>query len=306
MPKVSVVIPTYNRGEYISETLKSVLSQTYTDFEVVVVDDGSTDDTKRILQPFESKIKLVEQPNSERAVARNNGIENSSGEYIAFLDSDDLWKENKLAKQVEVLDRCKQYAMCYGQSLRINDKSEQIKSAKRQLEGYSGSIFEKFLIRNFVVSATPLVRRENIDQIDGFQTKYIPYEDWEYWARLSLTGDFYFINEPLAYYRIHPQQSVQLASAKKIEDATTLVLEDLFKLKDISEGLKNKSLGLANLRFAYWYLIAGDIKTAKERLFKAASFYPGFYLDPRWYGLRAVSMFPSLRSLPAFDLKGYH
>lgn len=306
MPKVSVIIPTYNRAQYIGETVRSVLQQTYKDYEVVVVDDGSTDDTLKRLDEFEGQIRVVEQPNSERAVARNNGIKNSSGEYVALLDSDDLWFPYKLEKQVKVLDENYRVAMCYGQSLRIDDKSNQIKPARRQLQGFSGSVFEKFLIRNFVVSATPLARRRDIENIEGFQTKYIPYEDWEFWARLSLQGDFHYINEPLASYRIHPQQSVKLASAKKIEEATTAVLENLLTLKDISEDLKNESLGLANLRFSYWYLIAGEVKTAREKLLKAVSLYPKFYLDPRWYGLRAISIFPSLQSMPAFKLKEYH
>lgn len=306
MPKASVIIPTYNRADYICDTVRSVLEQTYRDFEVIVVDDGSTDDTLKRLEVFSNKIKIVEQPNSERAVARNHGIKISSGEYVALLDSDDLWFPDKLEKQVKILDENHTVIMCYGQSLRIDDKSNYIKSAKRQLQGFSGSVFEKFLIRNFVVSATPLARRKSIESIEGFQTKFIPYEDWEFWARLSLQGDFHYINEPLASYRIHPQQSVKLASAKKIEDATTAVLESLFTLKNLSEELKNKSLGLANLRFAYWYLIAGDVKTAKEKLFKAASLYPKFYLDPRWYGLRAISVFPSLQEVPVFKLKEYH
>jgi len=306
MPKVSVVIPTYNRADYICETIDSVLNQTYKDFELVVVNDGSTDDTKKKLEKYGSKIKLIEQPNSERAVARNNGVKNSTGEYIAFLDSDDIWIEDKLEKQVKFLDENNDYILVYGQCHRIDDTSNKIKIAKRQLEGYSGEIFEKLLMRNLVVSPTPVVRREYFEKTNGFQTRYIPYEDWEFWVRFSLLGKFYYIDEPLAYYRIHPGQSVQTAAAKKIDDVTTLLLEDSYKLKDTPKTLRRKSLGIANLRFSYWYLISGDIEKAKEKLSYSLHLYPPFLTDPRWYGLKMICTFPNLKGKGIFNIKQYH
>ncbi len=306
MPKVSVIIPTYNREEYICETIQSVLSQTFKDFEIIVIDDGSTDNTKKKLEAFGSKIKLIEQKNSERAIARNNGVQNSSGEYIAFIDSDDLWINTKLEKQVEVLDNLKDIILTYSQCLRVDSQSNQRKTAKRQLQGYSGTIFEDLLFRNFIVSPTPLIRRTSFEQTSGFQTKYIPYEDWEFWLRLSLLGEFYFLSEPLAYYRIHPQQSVQRTSAEKIERVTTLLLEDSFKLKDINNEIKNKSLGLANLRFCYWYIRTNDINTAKEKIKKAIELYPNFLYDPRWHGLSLTCTFPILKDKWIFNLEQHH
>ena len=304
MPKVSVIIPTYNREEYICETIQSVLDQTYKDFEIIVVDDGSTDNTKKKLEIFGSKIKLTEQKNSERAISRNNGIKNSGGKYIAFLDSDDIWIKDKLEKQVEVLDNKKDFILVYGQSHRINKKSQTIKTAKRQLEGYSGNVFEELLMRNFITSPTPMIRREYFEMTTGFNTKYIPYEDWEFWLRFSLFGKFYFIPDLLAYYRIHPEQSVKLASAKKIEEVTTLLLQDSFSLKTISDKIKKKSLGLANLRFCYWYLLANDIDRAKEKLDKALEIYPMFMTDARWWGLKMVCNMPSLKEV--IKLEQYH
>lgn len=306
MPKVSVIIPTYNREEYISDTVQSVLDQSYRDFEIIVIDDGSTDNTAEKLEKYNSKIKLIRQKNSERAVSRNNGIKNSSGKYIAFLDSDDKWVPNKLEKQIKILDNKSQFILVYSACLRMNETSNVIKSAKRQLDGYSGNVFEKLLLRNFIVSPTPIIRRDYFEKTAGFQTKYIPYEDWELWLRFSLLGNFYFIEEPLAYYRIHPQQSVKLTNAKKIEDVTTLLLEDSFKLKNISENLKRRSLGVANLRFCYWYLLANDIKKAKEKIQKACEYYPEFLIDPKWYGLKLACSYPQLVGKGIFDLRQYH
>lgn len=307
MPKVSVIIPTYNREEYISETIESVLGQSFKDFEIIVVNDGSIDNTIKKLERFESKIKLINQSNSERAVSRNNGVKNSNGKYIAFLDSDDLWFKNKLEKQVEILDDKKDIILTYGQSLRINEKSEKTKTVKRQKEGFSGKVFEQLLSRNFISSPTPVIKREYFEKTSGFSTKYIPYEDWEFWIRFSLLGNFYFIKEPLAYYRIHKEQSVQLVSAEKIEKVTTLLLEDSFKLtNNLSENVKRKSLGLANLRFCYWYLLANQINIAKEKIATAINQYPNFLLDPRWYGLRFLCEAPFLKGKLVFDLERYH
>jgi len=304
MPKASIVIPTYNRGKYISATINSVLSQTFKDFEIIVVDDGSTDDTHKELEQFGAKIKIINQPNSERAVSRNNGVKNSSGEYIAFLDSDDLWAENKLEKQVEALDNKKNTILVYGQSHRINDKGERIKTARRQMKGYNGTVFESLLMRNFVVSATPMIRREYFDKTSGFQTKYIPYEDWEFWLRFSLLGEFYFLPNHLSYYRIHPEQSVKQATAENIERVTNLLLKDSFTLKEILETTKRKSLGLANLRYCYWYLLANQPQVAKEKITKAINLYPQFLFDPRWIGLKFICQFPELKNI--IGLEQFH
>ena len=308
MPRVSVIIPTYNREEFITETINSVLNQTYKDFEIIVVDDGSTDNTKLKLESFKSNIKLIEQKNSERAIATNNGVKNSSGEYIAFLDSDDIWIKDKLEKQVKLLDSNSDVVLTYGQCLRINEYGEEIQSAKRQLQGFSGDVFTNLLMRNFISSPTPMIRREYLETTRGFQTKYIPYEDWEFWIRFSLLGKFSFSGEPFAYYRIHKNQSVKLVQAEKIETVTSLLLEDSFKLKNDFENIKKHSLGLANLRFCYWYILANQNKKAKEKLKKAINLSPKIFFDPRWHGLNLISAVPSLMnmSIGVFDLEQYH
>ncbi|MBI2995188.1 MAG: glycosyltransferase [Candidatus Melainabacteria bacterium] len=306
MPKVSIIIPTYNRENFISETIESVLNQTFKDFEIVIINDGSTDNTKKKLEKFNTKIKLINQANSERAVSRNNGVKNSNGEYIAFLDSDDLWEKDKLEKQVEILDKYKDMVLVYSQCSRINENGIKIKTAKRQLEGYSGNIFEKLLLRNIISSPTPLVRRDFFEKTIGFQTQYVPYEDWEFWLRFSLFGKFYFIPERLARYRIHPEQSVKLATAQKIEEVTTKLLNDSFKLKNTKEEIIKRSLGIANLRFCYWYIMANQISKAKEKINIALNLYPNFLIDPRFYGLSILCKMPQLAGKWIFELEQYH
>lgn len=304
MPKVSVIIPTYNRDKFISDTIDSVLNQTFKDFEVIVIDDGSTDNTKSVLKKYGTRIRVLEQTNLERAVARNNGVKNSSGKYIAFLDSDDLWMKNKLEKQVEILEQNKDIILTYCSCLRVDEEGKKIKIAKRQLQGFSGNVKEHLLLRNCIVSPTPVLRREYFNKTEGFKSQYIPYEDWEFWIRFSLLGQFYFINEPLACYRIHSEQSVQLVKAEKIEHVTLSLLNNSFKLNGESSELKNKSLGLANLRLCYWYLLAGQYNMAKEKIQEAIMLNPQFIFDPRWHGLKLICRFPKLKTM--FSLENFH
>lgn len=306
MPRVSVIIPAYNQEKFITETIESVLNQTYKDFEILVVDDGSTDSTKQKLEKFGSRIKLIEQTHMERAVARNNGVKNSQGRYIAFVDSDDIWTKDKLQKQINTLDKMKEYILVYSACGRIDEHSKKLKPAQRQLKGYSGNVFENLLVRNFIVSATPLIRREYVLRTEGFNSKYIPYEDWEFWIRLSSYGKFYFIPEPLAYYRIHKSQSVRQVRAEKIEEVTTLLLQDSFNLQNIENKIKNKSLAIANLRFCYWYLINRNKDKAEEKIRKAIELYPDFIFDPRWHGLKLLCLFPNLVGKGIFNLRQYH
>src|ERR1051326_205992 len=113
MPQVSVIIPTYNSAHYLADAVESVLSQTFQDIEVLIIDDGSTDETETVIQRYGSLVRCFRQRNSGVAVARNRGIEESRGEYVAFLDADDTWLPHKLERQLAALDECSDYGACY-------------------------------------------------------------------------------------------------------------------------------------------------------------------------------------------------
>ena len=200
MPKVSIVIPSYNRADYVPETLDSILSQTFNDTEIVFVDDGSTDNTESILDKYcaqDHRIKYFKQPNSERAVSRSYGISRAIGEYICLVDSDDTWHPTKLAKEVKILDEQKDVGLVYASVNRIDFDSNPIKPAARQHEGYSGWVFYKLLERNFIPSVTPMIRKSILDKVGTQVTDFIPYEDWDFWLRISRVAKFYHIKEPL-------------------------------------------------------------------------------------------------------------
>ncbi|MDA1021540.1 MAG: glycosyltransferase [Cyanobacteria bacterium] len=285
MPRVSVVVPSYNRGDYISETIESILAQTFADFELIVIDDGSTDDTESIVKAFadkDSRVKYFKQANSERAVARSYGMSLSEGEFVCLVDSDDTWYLHKLEKQVVVMDADPELACCYAAVDRMDMASNLVAPAKRQLEGYSGNIYEELLKRNFIPSVTPIIRKKYIEMVGKQNTEFIPYEDWDFWLRLARIGKFEHIKEPLGSYRLHPGQSVQNVKAHKIEEVT-------FKVLDANTPNTNEAYSLAYLRCAYWYIIAGDLKAARDRLRKSLERNAKRLYDCRWWGLYLMS-----------------
>lgn len=313
-PKVSVVIPSFNRGKYIAATLNSILKQSFSDFEVIFIDDGSTDSTKEILNYYcqqDYRIKYFWQPNSERAVARSYGMGLALGDYIALVDSDDIWYPHKLEQQVHILETNPDVILCYASVNRISMAGRRVASAIRQKQGKSGFVFFDLLMRNFIPSVTPVFRKEILKKIGDQASEYIPYEDWDYWLRMSRLGKFYHISEPLGDYRLHPGQSVKNVNPEHIEDVTTKVLKHHTNLanfdlqtylnligerkslvdfiKDDFQIITNEAYSLANLRFAYWYLLAGDIETARKKLRKSLDYSPRRRKDIRWWGLKTAS-----------------
>jgi glycosyltransferase involved in cell wall biosynthesis len=211
-PRVSVIIPTYNTARYIAEAVESVLAQTYCDFEVLVVDDGSTDNTHQVLQPYLNKIEYIWQENQERAHTRNNGIRRARGEFIAFLDSDDVWRPGKLAQQVAALDSATQAVLAYGVALNIDEARRPLnfwgsRYSCGQPDPSGASAPQIYQPGGEILFGTPLmpsvvlVRRAALDQTGLFDPQATPVEDWELWLRLAQRGAFAFIPTVVCEYR---------------------------------------------------------------------------------------------------------
>jgi glycosyltransferase involved in cell wall biosynthesis len=331
-PKISIVIPSYNRAEYISSTLNSILAQTYKDFEIIFVDDGSTDNTEAILQSYMDKdyrVKYFKQSNSERAVARTYGMSLAIGDYICLVDSDDVWYPHKLETQFSFMEANADYLLCYASVNRIDMQGRKLAAATRQLEGYTGWVFFELLKRNFIPSVTPMFRKEVLKKVKEQNTEYIPYEDWDFWLRLSREGKFYHIREPLGAYRLHPGQSVQNVNAERIEKVTKAVLDsnthlENFDLQDYMDRsgisldlttflqrefslIVNEAYSLANLRFSYWYLISGNLNMAKHKLKLSSKLSEKRAYDYRWWGLKLVTILqPYLGNILPKFLGSFH
>lgn len=187
MPKVSVVIPTYNRAEFLMETVHSVLDQTYRDFEIIVVDDGSTDTTAQVLEPYSAQVRYVWQENAERSAARNHGLRLARGEYIAFLDDDDRFLPDKLRGQVAALDRDPGIGLV-ASGFQYTDEHDTLIGEEYPWVGRSPITLQTILFSGLAPIHAVLARRESITQVGGFDTHIRGCEDIDLWLKLSLAG----------------------------------------------------------------------------------------------------------------------
>lgn len=204
MPKVSVVIPTYNSIAYLPTTVQSVLQQTFTDWELIIVNDGSTDQTvewvKTVADP---RVRLISQANAGVAEARNTGLHHAQGEYIAFLDADDVWEPTKLEKQVPLLDRDPQVGLVDTAAQWIDHHDYLLDHCHPPT--ISGNVWPWILEANTLsCGSTALVRRVCFEALGGFDQAVSPAEDWDMWIRIATCYRFAAVDEILVYYRQHP------------------------------------------------------------------------------------------------------
>lgn len=203
MPKVSVIIPTYNCGSYLQQALESVFAQTYCDYEIIVVDDGSTDDTEAVVAPYLDRVTYLRQEENRGAgAARNVGIRASRGEFIAFLDADDLWHEpRKLEWQVPEFDKDPEVGLVYSDIREVFSDGTVMESliARRPLAA-SGHIFEN-LRQLFVYADSAVVRRQALDQVGWFDESFLSLQDRELWFRLCYRWKATLVPQATATYR---------------------------------------------------------------------------------------------------------
>lgn len=206
MPKVSVIIPTFNRAELLRSAIKSAINQTFQDIEIIVSDDGSTDHTKEVVESYKDKrIKYIQNKgNKGVASARNKAILKSEGEYIAFLDSDDEWLPDKLQKQVKVLDNCK-HVVCgvHSEFLIIDKITNKIIPFDFGRQKYKGNLLNQLSIGDPIKTSSVLLRKKCLDKVGLFDESFSYFEDRDLWIRLSIHYDFEYISEPLIKYYIH-------------------------------------------------------------------------------------------------------
>lgn len=197
--KVSIIIPTFNRGEMVVEAVESVLAQTHGRFELIVVDDGSTDDTSKRLGDWGSQITLIHQQNRGVSAARNTGIDAAGGDLIAFLDSDDLWLPGKLAAQIEFFSTRPDALICQTEEIwirkgvRVNPKNKHKKP--------SGQIFNRSLELCLVSPSAVMMRRELFDRVGRFDESLPACEDYDLWLRITARFPVHLIDTPLIIKR---------------------------------------------------------------------------------------------------------
>jgi glycosyltransferase involved in cell wall biosynthesis len=217
-PLVSVVVPTYNYGRFIGETLDSLRAQTYEEWECVIVDDGSTDDTEEVVARVserDPRVRYVRQANQRQAVAKNTGLADARGRYVQFLDADDLLEPRKLERQVEFLEANPAADIVYGgaryfHTERPDERLYGMRGEERpwlpELSGAGRELVTALVHMNIMVINAALVRREVFDEVGAFDPVMPPVEDWDYWLRCALKGkrfEFRDFEGTLALVRMH-------------------------------------------------------------------------------------------------------
>jgi glycosyltransferase involved in cell wall biosynthesis len=198
-PAVSVILPTYNRANVLDRAIESVLDQTYSDFELLVVDDDSSDNTVELINSFcDPRITLIEHDeNRGPAAARNTGLQEATADYIAFQDSDDQWEPEKLERQMAVFDDTSpSVGVVYCTLLKIHD-NDTWRVPGKQVSVTEGDIHRALWVQNFVSPQVVVARRACFEEVGGFDARFPPLEDWEMWLRISREFEFRHVDEPL-------------------------------------------------------------------------------------------------------------
>lgn len=226
MEQVSVIIPSYNYGRFLREAIQSVLDQTLRPHEVIVVDDGSTDESLEILRSFGDSINFIEQSNQGVAAARNKGAEMAAGEFVAFLDADDYWHREKLEKQIEKFRGDAELGFVHCGITNVDEKGTALEDYVVGDEGWLANALLTF--QPVVIANTIVVRRSLLTKIGGYDTNrdLHPSEDWDLCYRLARECKVGFVREPLLFYRQHGQGGH--TNIERMERAMLIALEKAF------------------------------------------------------------------------------
>ena len=231
--KISVIIPTFNRLDLLKRAIDSVLNQSIKPYDIIVVDDGSTDGTSEMIQHKYKSINLIQQKNSGVSAARNNGIKNAQGDWIALLDSDDEWKKNKLEEQVNNLTDNPKYEFCHTNEIWIRNGIRV--NQKKRHKKYGGFIFDKCLDICRISPSSVLFNKNILNHVGWFDEKLPVCEDYDLWLRITADYEILFIDKPLIVkYGGHNDQLSN--SVEAIERFRIKALQSLLENSDLSKN----------------------------------------------------------------------
>ncbi|MCB9450365.1 MAG: glycosyltransferase [Anaerolineaceae bacterium] len=275
-PLVSVIIPCYEQARFVAAAVASALSQTYPQVEVIVVDDGSTDDPETVLAAYSSSISLIQQQNRGLAAARNAGFHHAQGEYLFFLDSDDQLFPDALARHVALLEDHPDYALSYSAWQQVSEDGREVYGIVRP--NISGHVLEPLLLRRFFFFASStLVRRACLEQVGLFDESILWGEDADLWTRLAYAGfAFGYLDEPLTRYRIHAKSMTAQVSLEQSASWTGL-LDKFFATPNLPEhllALKGEAYAVLHYETAGRCYRAGQTELAEDHLKAALALYP--------------------------------
>jgi len=286
-PLISIITPAYNRGKFIGDAIESVIHQNYPFFEHIIVDDGSTDNTRELVRQYqkrEPRIFYYYQENQGQSAARNNALARSKGVFVCFLDSDDYWLPGKIEESLAVFDKHPEFDVVYGDCFTVNEYGEII--SRRNIKRYSGRIAATLLRDNFISMSTTMVRRRCFDEMGGMSSKRKVADDYDLWLRFASKYLFYYLPEYLACYRISKNQiSSDTPRRFKVNEEIILAF-----LEEYPEAVPWKEAKINLSRFyarkARFFSRAGDKRTAWNAIFNAFKYAPSSMLV--WRGVFRV------------------
>jgi glycosyltransferase involved in cell wall biosynthesis len=279
-PLVSVIIPAYNAARYVGAAVESVLAQSYRPLEVIVVDDGSTDDTGGALGRYGGAVRYVRQPNRGPAAARNLGIRAATGRWLAFLDADDQWLPDKLRIQATCLAANPCVGLVHSDLLLWDEATDRRWQEDRARDRYAGSCYAQFFWRNGVTPSSVLLRRECLDKVGDFDCRIDKpsVEDYDLWIRIARHYELAYNPEPLVLYRLHANNGSKKTAVMMEQELYVLekalrcdtVWEERFGRRAVADRLFALLFGVG-----YFHFDAGDYDSARGHLARALRLRPG-------------------------------
>jgi glycosyltransferase involved in cell wall biosynthesis len=275
-PLVSVIIPAYNHAHYLPGAIQSVLDQTYQDFEILVVDDGSTDNTHEVVQRYaDSRIRYIYQENRGLAASRNTGLRGARGDYVAFLDADDMFLPGKLAVQVAWFEAHPSCGMVLSGYYIVNEQGQRIRTCTPWTSIPALEI-KDFLFMNPVPPVAVLIARRWIDRVGGFDERFRRIEDWDLSLRLVYAGcRVEWAKEIVSCYRLSPGQMTKDATAQK--SVSLQVADKFFRQENLTPDLKMLETEVYTriyVHFAPQEYGFGQCEAAKESVAQAVRLTP--------------------------------
>lgn len=260
-PLVSVIIPAYNNANYLNATITSVLTQTYKNIEIIVIDDGSTDHTFEVLNLYVNSIKVIQSPNMGAAHARNLGLRVANGSLVAFLDSDDLWTTNKIEKQVSTLIE-KDLDLVYCSGKEFDGSGNMLNTHKAKFSGNCYPYFSEFPTVAIITlgCSTAVFKTELIKKSGLFDENFKgPAEDWDFFRRVCRYANVGFIEEELVQYRIH-DKNISRSSAISYFEGNRMAISRMLS--------EDKTLSRLRVWFLFYLVFIKEaIKTLNSQLF---------------------------------------
>lgn len=283
MPRVSIIVPTFNCARYLGRALDSALSQIYRDYEILVVDDGSTDETRELVDRYGGKVRYFYQANGGLSSARNLALSKASGEFIAYLDADDMWYPQKLERQVAFLDRNRDCGLVHSDVTVIDEMDRVIYLQVNKERGRKvprGGCTRDLLRENHVLILTVLERRDCIERAGTFDERLKETQDYLHWMLLAMDGiPFGYISEPLAKYRW--RRDSLSSSTRGTQEDLRRTFDILLSEKSLQLRCGQESVGIVRERLyvierclAYLDRVEGQMDHARGRIFDLIREWP--------------------------------